>query len=488
MFINGINLKLFLFGQSHSRVMGVVITGCSKDLVFNIRDLQNLILRRKGPDQFSTPRKEPDIPVIAGGLKKMADQYVSTGAPITIIFENSSCKSEDYAKFSEHPRPGHADIYSMIKYNQCKSPAGGGFFSGRMTLLICAAAWIAKEIVKSFMPGFNCRAYFRQIGNLVLQDPSGPVDEAGLLKILQNKEHELTKSLNRVKDQGNTLGGVISCRASKIYPGLGEPWFNSCESMISSLLFSIPGVKALEFGAGFKGAAMTGTEYNDLITDSLGMTESNNSGGIIGGLTTGNTIDFNVLFRPGSSVKTPQQTYNIRAQKTDELVIKGRHDICYALRTPVIVESVLAIVMADLALGQYKRDKNWFYSSPFKPDITCNVSRPDGFGNPQINPAAPDTPEYYNTLLQTYRELIDIKDEQIINLLNERMSICVEAGRIKAKSGKKTADPQRESRILQKLADLTKKDRALISPDFVKKLWKEIFDFSKKIQKKLQNR
>ncbi len=312
--------RITLFGTSHGRGVGVVIDGVPPGINLSEKDFEKDLERRKPLQKGTTPRKEPDIPQILSGVFN----GITTGAPITVFFENKNVKSADYENFVYHPRPGHADFTSKIKYQGFNDYRGGGMFSGRMTVALVAAGVIAKKII-------------------------APAEvSAKILEIGGKKNY--VKYLEQVMKEGDSLGGIVECQIKNVPPGLGEPFFDSVESYISHLIFSIPGIKAIEFGAGFKVAKMKGSEYNDLIINKKGKTKTNNSGGISGGITNGNPIVFRVAVKPVSSIKKPQETYNFKTGRVEPLKIKGRHDVSIALRLPVIVESVAAIALADLLL------------------------------------------------------------------------------------------------------------------------------------------
>ncbi|MDQ1266432.1 MAG: chorismate synthase, partial [Bacteroidota bacterium] len=300
------------------RLVGALIDGCPPGVSLETSDFTESLARRNPEHKGITQRKEPDIPLIASGVFKGR----TTGAPILIYFENKDKRSEDYLQFQDIPRPGHADYIARIKYKGFNDPRGGGMFSGRMTAPIVAAGVVAKKI----LPFVLIKAWLSEAG--------------GTKKI-----NEAIDTAIKLKD---SIGGIIECSAAGVPAGLGEPFFDSIESAISHIIFSIPGIICIEFGEGFNGAAMTGSEFNDVIIDDSGRTSTNHGGGINGGISNGNEIRFRVAAKPPSSIRKPQESFNFSESKKDILKISGRHDVCFALRLPVIIESAAAIALADL--------------------------------------------------------------------------------------------------------------------------------------------
>ena len=320
----GQDFRISIWGESHGNMLGVLIDGCPLGISFSEEDLIQDLLRRKSGGKATTSRIEDDKPTIQSGVF----EGKTTGAPILISFENNYQHSKDYSNLKKHPRPSHADFVAQQKYKGFQDYRGGGQFSGRMTLALVAAGVLAKKIVSDI----KITAKLIEVG--------GQKDiDAAIEKALANKD---------------SVGGIVSCVAENMPVGLGEPFFDSVESKISHLAFAIPGIKAIEFGLGFESARMTGSVFNDLIIDKKGTTKTNNSGGINGGISNGNNLVFRVAVRPTASISKAQNTYNFETEQIEELVIKGRHDICFALRVPVIIEAVTAIVLADLKLQNLK--------------------------------------------------------------------------------------------------------------------------------------
>lgn len=316
----GRKLRMSLFGESHGKSVGVTIDGCPPGIILTEDDLLPDLSRRKSGAKGTTPRTESDLPHIISGVFNGH----TTGAPITVLFENNNIKSKDYSNLVKHPRPGHSDFVAMKKYNGYNDYRGGGYFSGRLTLALVAAGAIAKKIV----PELNIKAQLIEAG--------GQKDiKAAVEKAIANK---------------NSIGGIIECTVENMPVGWGDPFFNSVHAVISHGIFSIPAIKGIEFGAGFSAAQMQGDEHNDNIIDVNGTTETNHAGGISGGISNGNNLVFRAAIKPTSSVSLPQQTFNFENNKVEELIIEGRHDACIALRVPPIIEAVTAFVLADFHL------------------------------------------------------------------------------------------------------------------------------------------
>jgi len=316
--------RVSLFGESHGKCIGVTIDGCPGGVSLSEADFENDLKRRKSGIKGTTPRIELDKPNIVSGILNGN----TTGAPITIIFENKNIHPKDYDIFKDIPRPGHADFVAMKKYGGFNDYRGGGHFSGRLTIGIVAAGVLAKKIISPI-----------KISSTLI--------EAGGTK---NIEMAVEKAIKA----GDSIGGIIECNVKNVPIGLGEPFFDSVESLISHIVFSIPGIKGIEFGSGFKAAEMKGSNHNDPIINNEGKTSTNNAGGINGGITNGNDIIFRVAVKPTPSISLIQHTMNIKTNEMTDLSIEGRHDTCIALRIPVIVEAAAAIVLANLLIQENK--------------------------------------------------------------------------------------------------------------------------------------
>lgn len=313
--------RVSVFGESHGESVGVTIDGCPAGLPLAAEDLLADLDRRKGGTQKgATPRQEADFPFFKSGV---FNGY-TTGFPVTLLFENNNTRSEDYNKLRSIPRPGHADWVAHHKFGGYEDYRGGGHFSARLTTGLVAAGAIAKKL----MPEILIRSVITEIAG----------------------EKDLEKGLQKGIDAKDSIGGIIECRVTGVPAGLGEPYFDSLESVLAHLLFAIPAVKGVEFGAGFAAATMFGSEHNDAIEDMNGRTRSNHAGGIVGGISNGNELVFRIAVKPTSSTPKEQQSLNWETGAVERFSVKGRHDLCVALRAPVIVEAVTAIVLADFML------------------------------------------------------------------------------------------------------------------------------------------
>lgn len=326
----GRKFRVSIFGESHGELIGVVLDGVPAGLELSEQDFEQDILRRKSGAKGTTPRVEEDKPQIVSGVF----EGHTTGAPLTIVFKNNNTHSSDYEQFAAMPRPGHADLTAAIKWDDCQDPRGSGHFSGRLTLPIVAAGVVAKKVLADAT---------------ILDD--APVNEINARIVEIGGSLEMTGEAQKVLEQaikdGDSIGAVVECVVPDIDLGYGEPFWDSVESVISHAIFSIPGVRGIEFGDGFNAAAMRGSEHNDPIGPD-GRPLKNGAGGVNGGITNGAPIVFRVAFKPTSSISRPQQTFNFQTGEMDTLAVKGRHDACFALRTPVIVEAMTAIALADL--------------------------------------------------------------------------------------------------------------------------------------------
>lgn len=317
--------RIHIFGESHGESVGLVLDGCPAGLPLSIADFLEDIERRKGGVQKgTTPRKEDDLPIFKSGIFNGH----TTGAPITILFENKNTRSGDYEKQREVPRPGHADFTAHAKYGGFEDFRGGGHFSGRLTVCLVAAGVIAKKLLQ----GIEVRSTILEIGG----------------------ETDLEKGLNKAIEAKDSIGGIVECRVNGLPVGLGEHFFDSVESLLAHAVFAIPAVKGVEFGAGFAAAKMFGVEHNDPILDTSGKTRTNHAGGIVGGITNGNELVYRIVIKPTSSTPKEQVTLNWETNELETFSVKGRHDLCIALRVPVVMEAVTAMVLADLLLLNQK--------------------------------------------------------------------------------------------------------------------------------------
>lgn len=309
-----------IFGESHGKCLGIVIDGCPAGIPLTENDLIEKLEKRKSGQKGTTARKEEDMPRIKSGIFNGK----TTGAPIMILIENMDIDSSKYEKLKDTPRPGHADFTAFKKFHGFNDYRGGGHFSGRLTACLVIAGVIAKKL----LGGIEINAKVIEVGGT----------------------KDIQKALDKAIAENDSVGGVVECRTKNLPIGLGEPFFDSVESSLSHAAFSIPAIKGIEFGSGFKSAEMQGHECNDEIINAEGKTKTNNAGGINGGITNGNELIFRVAVKPTSSILKEQKTIDLKTGKVTEIKIEGRHDSCIALRIPVILEAITAIVFADLKL------------------------------------------------------------------------------------------------------------------------------------------
>lgn len=312
--------RISIFGESHGSAIGVSIDGVPPGITLSENDFIADLNRRKAGAKGTTPRVEDDLPEIVSGWFNGH----ATGAPLTILFRNQNTQSADYQNIAKTPRPGHADFVAHKKFGGFNDYRGGGHFSGRLTLGLVAAGVVAKKIIEPIAISAKL------------------IEVGGTTNIDQAVENAVS--------QNDSIGGVVECRANGIPIGLGEPFFDSVESVISHLAFAVPAIKGIEFGSGFGSAKMYGSQHNDSIVDDSGKTLTNNSGGVTGGISNGNELVFRVAVKPTSSIGLPQKSFSIESGKVEDLVVKGRHDACIALRVPVVIEAITAIALADFKL------------------------------------------------------------------------------------------------------------------------------------------
>jgi chorismate synthase len=326
----GTRFSVSIFGESHGEGLGVVIDGCPAGMPLSVEDFIEDTERRKGGKQKgTTPRQEEDLPVFKSGVFR----GLTTGAPLMLLFANGNTRSADYEKQRSVPRPGHADWVAHRKFGGFEDFRGGGHFSGRLTLCLVAAGVVAKKM----LPMLDIRASITEIGGVA--DP-----EAGLQRAIEAKD---------------SVGGIVECRVNGLPVGLGEPFFDSVESLIAHAAFAIPAVRGIEFGTGFQAARMFGVEHNDALLDMEGRTATNHAGGIVGGITNGNEMVFRVAIKPTSSTPKEQQTLNWETGDVESFSVKGRHDLCIALRVPPVLEAITAMVLADLMNAETRMDRIW---------------------------------------------------------------------------------------------------------------------------------
>ena len=311
----GQKLRLDIFGASHAPYVGITLRGVPADLRLTPDDFIADLSRRKSGALGTTPRIEDDLPEIS-------DRRKDDGT-FTLRFANRNYRDADYADFTHIPRPGHADFVALARYGSLRN----GWFSGRMTLPLVAAGVVAKKMIAPL----TVEASLIEVGGT-------PTSEK---EAVQAKLEEAVR-------EGDSLGGIVECRCTGVPVGLGEPFFDSLESLLAHAVFAIPGIRGIEFGDGFAAARMKGSDHNDPIVDAAGHTARNGAGGINGGLSNGNPIVFRIAVKPTSSIRKKQQTFDFASGQLIEYSVPGRHDACFALRVPPVVEAVTACVFANL--------------------------------------------------------------------------------------------------------------------------------------------
>jgi chorismate synthase len=319
--------RIQIFGESHGPFVGVTLDGVPAGLLLTQDDFQTDLARRRPGRPGTTPRQESDRPEFLSGVFGGK----TTGAPLCVRFANKNMDSRDYERIQNIPRPGHADMVARQKFGGMNDSRGGGHFSGRLTTGLVAAGVIAKKV----LVGIQIQAELLSVGG----------------------RKDIQEAVKKAMDAGDSVGGLIQCRVTGLPVGLGEPFFDSVESLLAHMAFSIGGVRGIEFGTGFRSAGMHGSQCNDPLLDACGRTSSNHAGGINGGITNGNPLLFCLAVKPTSSIALEQNTFDFQAGKPIPLRVGGRHDACIALRIPVVLEAVTACVLADLMLLAQKTDR-----------------------------------------------------------------------------------------------------------------------------------
>jgi chorismate synthase len=317
----GRSFRLSILGESHGPCVGILLDGCPAGLALDPADFAaDMERRRGGGAPGTTPRREDDLPIFQTGVH----QGRSTGAPILILFENKQVDSSAYEAVKSIPRPGHADWVALKKYGGFADMRGSGHFSGRLTTALVAAGVVAKKLLAP-----------ARVSARLLEAGGSPDIERAVAEAMAAQD---------------SVGGLVECRVRDLPPGLGEPFFDSVESLIAHAVFAIPAIKGIEFGDGFQASRMRGSQVNDLLEDADGRTASNHAGGINGGISNGNELVFRVAVKPTSSIRAAQLTLDLKTNQPALLSMGGRHDACIALRAPVVVEAAAAAVLADLLM------------------------------------------------------------------------------------------------------------------------------------------
>ena len=355
----GENLKLSIFGQSHGPAIGLTLDGIPAGRPVDA-DLLQVFLNRRAPGQndWSTPRREEDRPEFLSGI---LDGF-TCGAPIAAVIYNKNTRSGDYANLKDCPRPGHADYTAQIKYGGFQDAAGGGHFSGRLTAPLCIAGGLCKQWLEEMGIRINARiSALAGIEDAPL-DPIHPeTNRIGAVFPVIDPEAgtRMREAIAAARAEGDSVGGIVECVITGLPGGLGEPMFGGVESRIAQIVYGIPAVKGLEFGAGFSVSTLRGSQNNDAYTleDGTLRTLTNHSGGILGGITSGMPVLFRAAIKPTPSISRPQQSISLSKEEIQTLIVKGRHDPCIVPRAVPVVEASAAIAIFDLILGNTQTNR-----------------------------------------------------------------------------------------------------------------------------------
>lgn len=351
----GENIRLTIFGQSHSKSIGMTLEGVPAGEKIDMDKLMAFLERRApGRNNLSTPRKEADIPEFLSGLVN----DTTCGAPICAVINNTNTRSQDYSKLKTVPRPGHADYTAEVKYGGNQDYAGGGHFSGRLTAPLCIAGGICKQILSR--EGIEIISRISSIKDICDNGELNTSLEDKEFPVVDDKQGELMKNrILEAKEQGDSVGGTIECCIKGLPVGLGDPMFDGMENRISRVIFGIPAVKGIEFGAGFDASRMLGSENNDsfYVEEGIVKTKTNNCGGILGGITDGMPLTFKIAIKPTPSIAREQDSINLDSMENEKLIVEGRHDPCIVQRAVACVEAAAALAVYDAYLARRKEIK-----------------------------------------------------------------------------------------------------------------------------------
>ena len=351
----GENLKLSIFGQSHGKAIGMTLDNIPAGLPVDLDKLQKFLNRRApGQHDYATPRKEEDKPDFLSGI---VDGY-TCGAPIAAVIYNTNTRSGDYSNLKDCPRPGHADYTAQIKYGGYQDVSGGGHFSGRLTAPLCIAGGLCKQWLQ--MRGIHIAGHIVSIAGIADDpvyldwiNPDFSLIGEDFPVLNRQAGEKMRQAIAQAKTEGDSVGGIIECIVTGIPAGLGGASFGGVEGKLAQIIYGIPAVKGLDFGSGFTGSYLRGSQNNDEfdVVDGKIVTKTNNAGGILGGITTGMPLIFQTAIKPTPSISRQQQTVNLKTMKTEDLQITGRHDPCIVPRAVPVVEAAAAIAIFDLLLN-----------------------------------------------------------------------------------------------------------------------------------------
>ena len=347
----GENIKLSIFGESHSPAIGMVLEGIEAGKEIDTEKLNAFMARRAPGGELSTARREKDVPEFLSGIK----DGKTTGSPVAAIIRNTDARPSDYDKIRNIPRPGHADYTAFVKYGGNADTSGGGHFSGRLTAPMCIAGGICIQILEKL--GVKTVSRIASVGDITDEGELTPdLALSGFPAIDEKAGEKMKELILKARAEGDSVGGVVECAVFGLPAGLGDPMFGGMENRIASIVFGIPAVKGIEFGAGFGAAGMRGSENNDSFRMDNGkvVTATNNCGGILGGITDGMPLVFRAAFKPTPSIAKKQQSVDLASMTDTELEISGRHDPCIVPRALPCVETAAAIAIYDAYLGSKK--------------------------------------------------------------------------------------------------------------------------------------
>ena len=446
----GKNIRLRLFGRSHEEYVGVELFGIPKGIKLSVDEMAAFMKRRSpGNFTYTSGRKEADVPIIVSGIE---DGYTD-GSALRIIVRNEDGRPSDYEKLRYIPRPGHADYTAYIKWNGKEDMRGGGKFSGRLTAPLCAAGYVALQILREQEIGI-C-AHVSSLGSIcddsfdplnITDEVFAKISEKEIPVISETVESEMQSCLKELVEQGDSVGGVIECAVCGLPIGIGDSFTEGLESTISSLVFGVPGVKGIEFGSGFRGSTMRGSQNNDpyIIKDGKISCTTNNAGGILGGISNGMPLIFRAAMKPTPSIAVEQNSVNLLTKENTVISIKGRHDPCIALRAVPVIEACAALAVLDaIYAGNCGRDT-----------------------------------------LSECRNEIDRLDIQISNLLTKRLRVSECIAEIKATETIPIRDEARENAVIRRIKDSNPSQYA----DSLAEIYEKIMEISRKHQTEIIRR
>lgn len=351
----GENLSLSIFGQSHGAAIGMTLDGIPAGLKVDLDELQAFLNRRApGNNDYSTPRKEEDQPEILSGILN----GFTCGSPIAAVIRNTNTRSKDYSNLKDCPRPGHADYTAEMKYKGFQDVAGGGHFSGRLTAPLCIAGGMCKQWLEE--KGIRISAHLSVVAGIADNplfldwvNPDLDMIQKDFPVVNPEAGVKMREAINKARVDGDSVGGIIECVITGLPVGLGDPMFGGMESRIAQVVYGIPAVKGIDFGSGFSGSYMRGSQNNDayIIDNGVVRTNTNNAGGILGGITNGMPLVFQTAIKPTPSISVPQQSISLSKGTEQTLEISGRHDPCIAPRAVPVIEAAASIAIFDAYLG-----------------------------------------------------------------------------------------------------------------------------------------